>query len=167
MNLPRQVAHEKPCAHQNLRELDDISGLPTPGTRRAIPRREVPLEGTRETAHPPGDLRKLVCSSNGAFTFEISRPARIFGWAAFVVSIAVVLLSIVGLVLQRRATGDTADLGADLQTASWITGIFVIHFLGFASQVLSDNRESRGLQAILLFWATMPILFIVEQLLSR
>ncbi len=146
---------------KTLRDPHDLSGIPTVSRRRGIPRRDAPLPGTRSLSHPKGDLRKLV-SGSPFQNLPVSRLARIYGWTALTLAILAIPLFIAGMLLQRSGEEPWTSIGYGMQVWAFAGGLFLINFFGTFSQVLSDSREERGVQGILLYWSSVVILLLIN-----
>jgi hypothetical protein len=147
---------------RTFRDPGDLRGVPTVFRRRAIPRREEPLPGTRRFDFPKADLRGLWSSARSVRLAEVTRAASACGWVALALAVGSIVAFVVGMALELE--GMAGAIG--LQTAAVLMGLFGVNFFGTFSQILSDCRERRGSLAMLIVWSAAPFLVLVRLLMA-
>jgi hypothetical protein len=136
---------------------NDVSGLPRVTQRRAVPVREVPLEGTKRLLNPKeGDLRKLVA---GMQMGEVgsSRGSRGMGWVVVVMAGMTFPLWVVLKVIDELRGRGWGWLGGLEELGLWVMGLsfIAVHVVTVLSLAISDGQETLGTRGVVLYWASM------------
>lgn len=158
VDFPRVRGMDPNVSRRKLRNPNDLSGLPRVRQRRAIPAREVPLDGTRKMLNPrEGDLRKLVAGTQVGQTGS-SRGSRGLGWVAMVMAGMTLPVWIGQVVIERMGDGAWYEWSKALYVSMWVV-FFAIHSVVMISLAMSDAQETLATKALMLYWLSVVMIF--------
>ena len=131
-----------------------------PRPRRPIPKRDMPLPGTKMPKIPTGPSPGLRLShEENKFADSNDRLAGIYA----LLSLLTALLFVMYLCLAILKVSGLPPIGPGII----VLGLAMIHLFGIFSQVASNGKTAIGNKALLIAWLGGTAMIVITMILSR
>lgn len=147
--------------HRRFIGPDNVDGIPGVSKRRAKPKRENPLPGTKNLVTEKDPRFQDLVTYQRMERVEPSRVGKLLGNLALVM--AVMVPSVIVINALAPESHAIRDFGAWFS----VLGFILVHLFAIFSQVLSGGKNFQGCLAIPVLYVSFIVCVIIDHLMHR